>query len=135
MTFNHCIDFHAHPIPGSFVKGLQDLGADAIEEDGFPLPKWSLEDHLQFMKNAGITHTVLTLPTPHIHNGDDEKAGQAARMINTEMASYAKRDPEHFSFCACLPLPDVEGTLEDNPAYAHLMNKIYQIPRRRLRLL
>ena len=96
MTFDHCIDFHAHPIPGSFVKGLQDLVVDAIEEDGFPLPKWSLEDHLQFMKNAGITYTVLILPTPHIHNGDDEKARHAARMINTEMASYAKRDPEHF---------------------------------------
>lgn len=112
MNFE-CIDFHAHPIPDSFVSGLKELGIDPIEEDGFPLPKWSLQDHLQFMKDAGITHTVLTLPTPHIHNGEDEKAARAARLINNEMASYAKQDPEHFSFCACLPIPNVQGALEE----------------------
>ena len=74
MNSDSCIDFHTHPIPESFISGLQELGIDAIEEDGFPLPKWSVEDHLAFMKDAGITHSVLTLPTPHIHNGDDEKA-------------------------------------------------------------
>ncbi|MCF0259460.1 MAG: hypothetical protein HUJ54_06325 [Erysipelotrichaceae bacterium] len=30
------IDFHAHPIPEQFAKGLEELGIDPIEDDGFP---------------------------------------------------------------------------------------------------
>lgn len=113
MNSDSYIDFHTHPIPESFISGLQELGIDAIEEDGFPLPKWSVEDHLAFMKDAGISHSVLTLPTPHIHNGDDEKALAVSHRINREMASYVQQDPEHFSFCACLPLPYAEGSLQE----------------------
>lgn len=92
---------------------MDELGIDVMAEDGFPLPAWTLEDHRRFMAEAGISRSVLTLPAPHIHNGEDEPAIQAARRINTEMASCVKDDPEHFSFCACLPLPAVQGTIDE----------------------
>ena len=113
MNSEKCIDLHAHPIPEGFAEELKNLGIDPIEEDGFPLPKWSLEAHREFMQEAGITHTVLTLPTPHIYNGDDQKAYETAVRMNDRMASYVKEDPEHFSFCACLPLPYAEGSLKE----------------------
>ena len=64
------IDFHAHPVPDAFRKWLPLLNIDVIADDGFPLPQWNREMHLQFMDDAGIDYTVLSLPTPHIHNGD-----------------------------------------------------------------
>ena len=67
------IDFHAHPVPEAFRKWLPLLNIDVIKDDGFPVPQWSKETHLQFMDDAGIDYTVLSLPTPHIHNGEDAK--------------------------------------------------------------
>ena len=58
----HCIDLHAHPVPDSFRKAMEELEIGPIEEDGFPLPKWSAEEHLAFMKEAGIDHSVLSAP-------------------------------------------------------------------------
>ena len=113
MNSEKCIDFHAHPIPEGFAEELKNLGIDPIEEDGFPLPAWSQDAHRQFMQEAGIAHAVLTLPTPHIHNGDDQKAYEASVKMNDRMASYVQEDPMHFSFCACLPLPYVQGSLQE----------------------
>ena len=62
------IDFHAHPVPEAFRKWLPLLNIDVIKDDGFPVHQWSKEAHLQFMDDAGIDYTVLSLPTPHIHN-------------------------------------------------------------------
>ena len=62
------IDFHAHAILPSYINGLKKLGIDAVAEEGFPLPKWSVEDHLKFMNDAqieiskhSIRHSTLRL--------------------------------------------------------------------------
>ena len=104
------IDFHAHPVPDAFRKWLPLLDIDVIADDGFQLPQWNREMHLQFMDDAGIDYTVLSLPTPHIHNGDDEKSLQAAVEINDELASLKS---DRFGWTACLPLPYVEGSIAE----------------------
>jgi len=104
------IDFHAHPVPDAFRKWLPLLDIDVIADDGFPLPQWSKEAHLRFMDDAGIDYTVLSLPTPHIHRGDDEKSLQAAVEINDELASLKS---DRFGWTACLPLPCVDGSIAE----------------------
>lgn len=106
-------DFHAHPVTSEFIKAMDDLGINVIEDDGFPLPKWSIESHLDFMKEAGIDYTILSIPTPHIHNGDDNLAAIAARKINTEISNICANNSEHFSFVAGLPLPCVDKSIEE----------------------
>lgn len=81
------IDFHAHALTPAFRQGMEDLGIDPLEDDGFPLPAWSAEEHIAFMDEAGIDHAVLTAPSPHIHNGDDGAALEVARKVNDEMAA------------------------------------------------
>lgn len=107
------IDFHAHPVTKGFIEVMEDLGINVLKDDGFPLPKWSLEDHMAFMKEAEIAHTVLSFPTPHIYNGDPEKACKAARRINEEIKGIIKDHTDSFSFTAALPLPDVEGAVKE----------------------
>ena len=101
------IDFHAHAILPAYVDALKILGIDAAEIEGFPLPKWSAEEHLQFMDAAGIDFTVLSMATPHISDKS------AARAINEEFAELCRRFPERFGFVATLPLPNVEGSIEE----------------------
>ena len=101
------IDFHAHAILPSYVDALKRLGIDAATEEGFPLPKWNVEDHLQFMDDAGIDFTILSPATPHISDIS------AARAINEEFADVCRRFPKKFAFAALLPLPHVEGSIEE----------------------
>ncbi len=111
------IDFHAHPVDGVFRREMEFLGIDPMTEDGFPLPDWSVPAHLQFMEEAGIDYTVLTVPTPHIHNGDDEKSCASARRINESTAKLCAEYPEKFAFAAVLPLPCADGAVKET-AYA-----------------
>ena len=62
---NMVIDFHTHPIPEAFRQALSDMNIDPIEDDGFPLPEWTVDAHLNFMAQAGIDYSVLSLPSPH----------------------------------------------------------------------
>ena len=101
------IDFHAHAILPSYVDALRILGIDAQAEEGFPLPKWSVESHLQFMDKADIDFTVLSMATPHISDKS------AARAINEEFAELCRRFPDKFGFVATLPLPSVEGSIKE----------------------
>ena len=49
------MDFHAHAILPSYVEGLKKLGIDAPAEEGFPLPKWLVDEHLKFMDTRALT--------------------------------------------------------------------------------
>src|SRR3712207_7071730 len=53
------IDVHSHIIPQSYVGVLTQHGA--LQEEGFPLPKWDVENQLRWMDDAGVETSVLTL--------------------------------------------------------------------------
>ena len=106
-NFSRRIDFHAHAILPSYVAALKTLGIDAAAEEGFPLPKWSAENHLQFMEAAGIDFAILSMATPHISDKN------AAREINHEFAELCRRFPKKFGFVATLPLPNVESSIDE----------------------
>ena len=101
------IDFHAHAILPSYINALKILKIDAQAEEGFPLPKWSVENHLQFMADAGIDFTILSLATPHISDS------AAVREINEEFAEICRKYPDKFGFTAALPFPNVEESIEE----------------------
>ncbi|MBD3878521.1 MAG: amidohydrolase [Quinella sp. 1Q5] len=101
------IDFHAHAILPGYVDALKALNIDATAEEGFPLPKWSVAEHLQFMDAAGIDFTILSMATPHISDS------VAARTINEEFAKLCRQYPRRFGFVATLPLPNVEGSIKE----------------------
>lgn len=107
------VDYHAHPVTEEFCIGLKELGIDPVEYDGFALPKWSVEEHLNFMKEANIDLTILSAPAPHIYNGDNKKSCEVARKINQSIAKICENYPDKFKFVACVPLPFVEGAIEE----------------------
>lgn len=108
-------DWHCHPIPDSYREAVAEH--NALLDEGFPLPQWSAERHLQMMDATGIQSAVLTLPAPHPYWGDIEETKRLCRQFNEETSDLCRKQPDRFSFCAVLPLPDVEAAIRE-AAYA-----------------
>lgn len=105
------IDVHCHNILPSYIEVLERHNA-AMEET-FPLPEWSVEAHLQFMEEAGISLSVLSMPAPQPWFGNAEECSRTIRDYNESCARLKAAHPDKFRFCASLPLPDVEAAVRE----------------------
>ena len=99
------IDVHSHIITPEFVSALETEGR--VMDEGFPLPKYNVENHLKWMDEAGVQTSVLTLAAPQ------PSSAEAVRQTNEAAARIKKEHPGRFLFCAALPLPDVSKAIEE----------------------
>ena len=99
------IDVHSHVITPEFVSALETEGR--VMDEGFPLPKYDMENHLKWMDEAGVQTSVLTLAAPQ------PTSAQTVRQTNEAAARIKKEHPGRFLFCAALPLPDVSKAIEE----------------------
>ena len=99
------IDVHSHLITPEFVSTLENEGR--LMDEGFPLPKYDVENHLKWMDEAGVETSVLTLAAPQ------PSSAEMVRKTNEAAARIKKEHPERFLFCAALPLPDVDAAIEE----------------------
>jgi aminocarboxymuconate-semialdehyde decarboxylase len=65
------------------------------------------------MDDAGIDVAVTSISTPGVHTGNDRRARSLARRCNEFGAKLVQMRPERFGAFACLPLPDVDGSLAE----------------------
>ena len=107
------IDVHTHALPQAYLDAMSELGVSGIEEDGFPTPTWSEEDHLKFAEETNQRFSILSISTPHINRGDDELSARLARTINDELSAVCRRHPDRFGFATTLPIPAVEASIEE----------------------
>ena len=99
------IDVHSHIITPEFVSALESEGR--LMDEGFPLPKYDVDNHLRWMDEAGVQTSVLTLAAPQ------PTSAQTVRQTNEAAARIKKEHPGRFLFCAALPLPDVSKAIEE----------------------
>lgn len=105
------IDVHSHMIPESYLEAVKAHGMEM--DEGFPIPSWNADAHLQFMDEAGIRTSVLTMPAPQPYFGDGAESARICRKFNEEAAALKALHPGRFLFCAALPLPDVDRAIEE----------------------
>lgn len=105
------VDIHSHFIPESYLKFVKAHGAEM--DEGFPIPAYDVKKHLEFMDEAGIGTSVLTMPAPQPWFGDAEESAAICRRWNEEAAALKALYPGRFLFCAALPLPSVDETIEE----------------------
>lgn len=105
------MDVHCHNILPSYIEVLERH--DAAMEETFPLPEWRVEAHLQFMEEAGIGCSVLTMPAPQPWFGDVDESRHIIREYNRHCAALKRAYPGKFKFCASLPLPDVKAAVSE----------------------
>ncbi len=99
------IDVHSHIITSEFVSSLENEGR--LMDEGFPLPKYGVENHLKWMDEVGVQTSVLTLAAPQ------PSSVQTVRKANEAAARIKKEHPGRFKFCAALPLPDVNAAIRE----------------------
>jgi 6-methylsalicylate decarboxylase len=108
------VDLHHHVIPGFYWEASNEDGNVA---GGITPPRWSLDGAIAYLDQAGIDVAIASISTPGVHFGDDAAARILARRVNEYLAGIKRDRPERFGAFAALPLPDVEGSL-DQIAYA-----------------
>ena len=99
------IDVHSHLITPEFVSTLENEGR--LMDEGFPLPKYNVKNHLRWMDEAGVETSVLTLAAPQ------PSSAEVVRQTNEAAARIKKEHPGRYLFCAALPLPDVSKAIEE----------------------
>jgi len=123
------IDVHSHMILPCYKEGLQKMGIVTKRKGDFPEPDWSEDAHLEFMDHAGISCSILSLSSPHIHGGDGRLACETARAINEEVYDICKRHPGRLKFAATLPFPEVDGSIKEiNRCYDELGAAAVKLP-------
>ena len=98
------VDVHSHIITPEFVSSLEREGR--LMDEGFPLPKYNVENHLKWMDEAGVQTSVLTLAAP-------QPTSEAIRLCNEAAARIKREHPGRFKFCAALSLPDVNAAIRE----------------------
>ena len=107
MSFT--VDVHHHVIPDFYWEASNENGNAA---GGINPPRWSLDGAIAYLDEAGIDVAVPSISTPGVHFGDDAAARDLARQVNEYLAGIKHARPDRFGAFAAVPLPDVEGSLE-----------------------
>jgi predicted TIM-barrel fold metal-dependent hydrolase len=104
------IDTHHHLLPDFFWQETENAHAPV---GGLAPLRWSKEASISFIDDAGIDVAVLSVSTPGVHLGDSAKARTLARRCNEFSAELVHARPDRFGGFACVPLPDVDASLEE----------------------
>src|SRR5580704_4456393 len=109
--FSNRIDVHFHYLSPEYrEKMIEAIGSFP---DGFPAPQWSVESTLAMMDRLGIATGMLSVSSPGVHFGNDGRARALARSVNEFAARTMSDHRGRFGGFASLPLPDVDGALEE----------------------
>jgi len=111
VTQPYRLDVHHHILPPEYVSALRELGVCGAT--GMPFPKWTPKGTLRFMDRHGIATAIASVSTPGVYFKDHAFSRDLARRCNEFSARLVGDYPTRFGALASLPLPDVDGALEE----------------------
>ena len=82
------IDVHSHIITPEFVSALE--GEGRLMDEGFPLPKYDVENHLKWMDEAGVQTSVLTWKNANWLFGQADEKPTAATAVKKMIVRIAE---------------------------------------------
>jgi predicted TIM-barrel fold metal-dependent hydrolase len=104
------IDVHQHLMPSFYAEALDANGGDPSDS---PMPKWSPELAISYMDSHEIGTSIVSLSAPSVVGWQGAARGQMARRVNEYVAELGVKYPGRFGSFATVPLPDVDGALEE----------------------
>jgi predicted TIM-barrel fold metal-dependent hydrolase len=107
------IDVHHHIVPPAYAE-LIGAGLQARNPaNAGQVMRWTPAGSIEAMDRAGITTSITSISTPGVWFGDVAQARRLARQCNDFAARIDRDHPGRFGFFATLPMPDVDGTLDE----------------------
>lgn len=108
------IDVHHHIVPPFYLAENADrIAASRGGQISAAWLEWTPDRALAAMDESDVEAAVISLSTPGVWFGDVQAARDTARRCNEYAAELARRVPARFGRFATIPLPDVEGALEE----------------------
>lgn len=104
------IDVHQHVVPPFWADALAANGGDP---SGWYSPKWSPQSAIEFMDSQQIATGMLSLTAPGVVGWKPYERRDMTRRVNDYTADLVARNPGRFGNFATLPLPDVDGALDE----------------------
>jgi 6-methylsalicylate decarboxylase len=104
------IDVHQHLMPPFYAEALAANGGDPSDS---PMPVWSPELALAYMDAHDIATSIVSLSAPSVVGWQGAARRQMARRVNEYVAELGAKWPGRFGSFATVPLPDVDGALEE----------------------
>jgi len=104
------IDVHQHLMPPFYATAMEANGGDPSDS---PMPKWSPELAIDFMDAHEIATGMLSLSSPSVVGWSGKERREMARRVNEYTAGLVANRPDRFGNFATVPLPDVDGALEE----------------------
>lgn len=106
------VDFHSHFLPDFYVSAWKEAGVE--HPDGNPgWPSWSVDDHLSLMDSCRVARAILSISSPGVFLGMNDRSRELAHEVNQYGARLVAQHPERLGHLASLPLPDVEGAVQE----------------------
>jgi predicted TIM-barrel fold metal-dependent hydrolase len=97
---NWRVDVHHHVVPPQYADDSMPIKVPAIETQLQSMDKWQIR-------------TAITSLTPRVILKNMHRLREVARTCNEFQARMALEHPSRFGSFALLPLPDVDGALEE----------------------
>lgn len=104
------IDVHQHLMPPFYARAMEANGGDPSDS---PMPKWSPALAIDYMDSHEIGTGILSLSSPSVVGWSGKGRCEMARRVNEYTADLVANRPDRFGNFATVPLPDVEGALEE----------------------
>jgi 6-methylsalicylate decarboxylase len=111
MNKSVIFDVHNHIVSDDFLEFLRKH--DALAEEGYAQPNWSLDGMLEHMEKSNIAWTLLSLSTPHPYFGDAAESAAFCREMNEHLARIRDDHRDCIGFSAVIPLPDVDAGIDE----------------------
>lgn len=105
------IDIHQHIVPKVFRSLLNSKGVSGGAGEEFAA--WDEETTLKVMDDNGIRTSIVSYVLSGIDINDAEFFRKLGRECNEYLAQLIGKYPGRFGGFALLPLPDVDGALEE----------------------
>ncbi len=104
------IDVHQHVVPPIWAESLASHGGDPT---GSAMPRWTPELAIEFMDSQQIATGILSLTLPSVVGWAETERRNMARRVNEYTAGLVAAWPPRFGNFATLPLPDIDGAVEE----------------------
>jgi 6-methylsalicylate decarboxylase len=107
------IDVHHHIVPPTWLAHELKRTPTRTAMEGTNLSAWTPARALEALDRAEIRTAITSITAPGVWFGDIAASRKLARECNEYAADMAREFKGRFGFFAALPLPDIQGSLNE----------------------